>query len=206
MAFTTVLFYVFSAIMLFASLRVITARNPVHAVLYLVLAFFNASGIWMLLQAEFLAIALVMVYVGAVMVLFLFVVMMLDIDVARLREGFWAYFPLAAGIGVLMVVEMAMVLSSGYFGVEAFPGGSETAEPSNTKALARLLFTDYFFPFELASIVLLVAVIVAIMLTLRKREGNKAMNPADQISVRRGDRVRLVKMPVERDVSPAEGE
>jgi NADH-quinone oxidoreductase subunit J len=205
MEFKTVLFYVFAAVMIFAALRVITARNPVHAVLYLVLAFFNASGIWMLLQAEFLAIALVMVYVGAVMVLFLFVVMMLDIDVARLREGFWSYLPLAATVGALMVAEMTMVLASGYFGAEVFPGQNAEPEASNTRALARLLFTDYFFPFELASVILTVAVIVAVMLTLRKRNDSKAWHPSDQIAVKRADRVRIVRMPVERDGAVSQG-
>ena len=206
MAFTTALFYVFSAVMLFAALRVITARNPVHAVLYLVLAFFNASGLWMLLQAEFLAIALVMVYVGAVMVLFLFVVMMLDIDIARIREGFWSYLPLAGLIGAILVAEMILTISAGsIFGLENFPGPQEAGEASNTKALARLLFTDYFYPFELASLVLLVAVIVAVMLTLRTRPGNKAIDPAKQIAVKRADRVRIVKMPVEQDL-PATGQ
>lgn len=204
MEFKTVLFYVFSTVMLVAALRVITARNPVHAVLFLVLAFFNAAGLWMLLQAEFLAIALVMVYVGAVMVLFLFVVMMLDIDIARIREGFWNYLPLAGLVGVLMVGEMALVLSSSYFGAEMFPGQNLEPGTSNTKMLARLLFTDYFFPFELASLVLLVAVIVAIMLTLRKRTGNKAMNPSDQIAVKSSDRVRIVRMASERDAAVAQ--
>jgi NADH-quinone oxidoreductase subunit J len=204
MEFKTVLFYVFSTVMLVAALRVITARNPIHAVLFLVLAFFNAAGLWMLLQAEFLSIALVMVYVGAVMVLFLFVVMMLDIDIARIREGFWNYLPMAGLVGVLMVCEMVLVLSSSYFGVEMFPGQDVEAGSSNTKMLARLLFTDYFFPFELASVVLLVAVIVAIMLTLRKRPGNKAMNPSDQIAVKSRDRVRIVRMASERDAVVAQ--
>jgi NADH-quinone oxidoreductase subunit J len=197
--FKTILFYVFSTIMLLAALRVITARNPVHAVLFLVLAFFNAGGLWMLLQAEFLAITLVMVYVGAVMVLFLFVVMMLDINIERLRQGFWSYLPLGALVGLLMVGEMSLVLGSGYFGAEMFPGREIAADVSNTKSLARILFTDYFFPFELASIVLLVAVIVAVMLTLRKREQSKAMHPSDQIAVKRNDRIRLVKMASEVD-------
>ena len=197
MEFKTVLFYVFSAIMIVAALRVITARNPVHAVLFLVLAFFNAAGIWMLLNAEFLAIALVMVYVGAVMVLFLFVVMMLDINIERLRLGFWRYLPLGALIGVLMVAEMGMVLGGRYFGLDVLPGQAFPADYSNTKELARLLFTDYFYPFEIASIVLLVAIIAAVMLTLRKRNDTKALNPADQIAVKRKDRIRIVRMNAE---------
>lgn len=204
--FKTLLFYLFSAVLVLAALRVITARNPVHAVLFLVLAFFNAAGLWMLLQAEFLAITLVMVYVGAVMVLFLFVVMMLDINVERLRQGFWSYLPLGALIALLMVGEMSLVLGSGYFGAEAFPGSQVTADASNTKELARVMFTDYFFPFELASIILLVAVIVAVMLTLRKRSGNKAMHPSEQVAVQRNDRIRMVKMVVEVDTPAAKGE
>ena len=204
--FKTLLFYLFSAVLVLAALRVITARNPVHAVLFLVLAFFNAAGLWMLLQAEFLAITLVMVYVGAVMVLFLFVVMMLDINVERLRQGFWSYLPLGALIALLMVGEMSLVLGSGYFGAEAFPGSQVTADASNTKELARVMFTDYFFPFELASIILLVALIVAVMLTLRKRPGNKAMHSSEQIAVQRNDRIRMVKMAVEVDAPAAKGE
>lgn len=204
--FKTLLFYVFAAIMIFAALRVITARNPVHAVLFLVLAFFNASGLWMLLQAEFLAITLVMVYVGAVMVLFLFVVMMLDINIDRLRQGFWSYLPLGALVALLMVGEMALVLGSGYFGAEMFPGHEVAAGASNTKDLARFMFTDYFFPFELASIILLVAVIVAVMLTMRKRTGNKAMHPSEQVAVKRNDRLRIVKMAAEIEQPAAKGE
>ena len=204
--FKTLLFYLFSAVFVLAALRVMTARNPVDAVLFLVLSFFNAAGLWMLLQAEFLAITLVMVYVGAVMVLFLFVVMMLDINVERLRQGFWSYLPLGALIALLMVGEMSLVLGSGYFGAEAFPGSQVTADASNTKELARVMFTDYFFPFELASIILLVAVIVAVMLTLRKRPGNKAMHSSEQIAVQRNDRIRMVKMAVEVDAPAAKGE
>ena len=194
MDLTTVIFYVFAALMIFAALRVITARNPVHAVLYLVLAFFNAGGLWLTLQAEFLAIALVMVYVGAVMVLFLFVIMMLDIDIKRLRQGFWRNMPLAATLGVLMVAEMLLVLSTDYFGLVAFPDRKMGADYSNTKELGRLLFTDYVYPFELASIILLVAIIAAVMLTLRRRKDNKSMHPSDQLAVKARDRMRIVKM------------
>jgi NADH-quinone oxidoreductase subunit J len=205
MEFKTFLFYMFAAIMLFGALRVITARNPVHAALYLVLAFFNAAGIWMLLQAEFLAILLVMVYVGAVMVLFLFVVMMLDIDLVRLRSGFWSYLPLGGMIGLLMVVEMSLVLGGKYFGAEALPGQTMPDGYSNTKELGRLLYTEYVYPFELASIVLLVGIIAAVMLTLRQRKDTKYQKPSRQIAVRREDAVRLVSMPAEKD-EPADAD
>jgi NADH-quinone oxidoreductase subunit J len=204
MEFTTLLFYLFSVVMLFSSLRVITARNPVHAVLFLVLAFFNAAGLWMLLQAEFLAIALVMVYVGAVMVLFLFVVMMLDINIERLRHGFWRHLPLGATIGVIIVVEMATVLTGKYFNLNRFPAHDVLAGESNTKALARILFTDYVYPFELASIILLVAIIAAVMLTLRQRKDTKGMRPLDQIAVKRNDRLRIVTMASESESQTTE--
>ncbi len=194
MEFTTFLFYLFSAVMLFSALRVITARNPVHAVLFLVLAFFNAAGLWLLLQAEFLAIALIMVYVGAVMVLFLFVVMMLDINIERLRHGFWGHLPLGATIGAIMVVEMATVLTGKYFSLSNFPAHAVPAGESNTKVLARILFTDYVYPFELASVILLVAIIAAVMLTLRQRKDTKGMRPSDQVAVKRSDRLRIVAM------------
>lgn len=195
MNFQTFVFYFFSVVMVLASLRVITAKNPVHAALFLVLAFFSAGGIWMLLHAEFLAIALVMVYVGAVMVLFLFVVMMLDINLERIRQGFWSYLPVGAVVGVAMVVEMVMVLTGRYFGLEGMPEPSPVPVGySNTKELGRLIYTDYVYPFELASIVLLVAMVAAVALTLRKRNNVKQVDPAHQISVRRDDRVRVVSM------------
>ena len=199
MELTTIAFYVLATVMIIAALRVITARNPVHAVLFLVLAFFNAGGLWLLLQAEFLAIALVMVYVGAVMVLFLFVVMMLDIDMKRLRRGFWSNMPLAATLGVLLLAEMTLVLSTDYFGAASFPDQPAPAGYSNTKELGRLLFTDYVYPFELASIVLLVAIIVAVVLTLRHRSDVKRLDPGAQIAVRHGDRLRIVKMAAEKE-------
>lgn len=199
MEFTTFLFYLFAAVMLFSALRVITARNPVHAVLFLVLAFFNAAGLWLLLQAEFLAIALIMVYVGAVMVLFLFVVMMLDINIERLRHGFWGHLPLGATIGAIMVVEMATVLTGKYFGLSNFPAHALPVGESNTKALARVLFTDYVYPFELASVILLVAIIAAVMLTLRQRKDTKGMRPSDQVAVKRSDRLRIVAMASENE-------
>ena len=199
MDFTTFIFYVFSALAVFAAVRVITARNPVAAVLFLVLAFFNVAGIWMLLQAEFLAIALIMVYVGAVMVLFLFVVMMLDINIERMRAGFWNYLPLGLTIGLLMVAEMAMVLSGKYFGLAALPNQLMPANYSNTKELGRLLFTDYVYPFELASVVLLVGIIAAVMLTLRHRTDVKHLDPSRQIAVKAKDRLRILKMASEKE-------
>lgn len=195
----TLLFYVMAAVMIFAALRVITARNPVHAALYLVLAFFNAGGIWLTLDAEFLAIALVMVYVGAVMVLFLFVVMMLDINVQRLRQGFWSNMPLAATLGLVLLGEMTLILSSQYFGLHAYPNQHAAADYSNTKELGRLLFTDYVYPFELASAILLVAMIAAVILTLRRRKDIRYLNPAEQIAVKAADRLKVVQMPAEKE-------
>jgi NADH-quinone oxidoreductase subunit J len=200
MDFKTAIFYFLATIMVVASIRVITARNPVHAVLFLVLAFFNASGIWLLLQAEFLAIALVMVYVGAVMVLFLFVIMMLDINIERLRQGFWSYLPFGLTIGMLMAGEMALVLGGRYFGLEDMPNPADSAHGySNTKALGRLLFTEYAYPFELASVILLVAIVAAILLTYRTRKDNKSQSPHQQSSVKSRDRLRIVKMPTDKE-------
>ncbi len=201
MNFETVTFYFFAAILLFAGLRVITARNPVHAALFLVLAFFTASVIWMLLKAEFLAITLVLVYVGAVMVLFLFVVMMLDINLDRMREGFWSYLPLGATVGLLMVAEMALVLSGRYFGLAAMPAPPDPGKAySNTRELGRVLYTDYVYPFELAGVLLLVAIVAAIALTLRRRKDTKGQQPGMQVAVKRADRVRMVAMPSEKDL------
>ena len=190
-------FYLFSAVLLFAGLRVITARNPVHGVLFLVLAFFTAAAIWLLLRAEFLAIALVVVYVGAVMVLFLFVVMMLDINIERVREGFWRNLPLALVVGVIMVWEMITVVAYRYWGT-----GTPAELPpgySNTKVLGRVLYTDYAYAFEIAGVVLLVAIIAAISLTLRRRKDSRAQDPALQVQARREERVRLVSMPAEKE-------
>ena len=198
--FEAILFWFFAVILVVAAACVITVRNPVHSALFLVLAFFTAAALWMLLRAEFLAIALVLVYVGAVMVLFLFVVMMLDINLERLREGFWSYLPLGATVGILMVVEMVLVLGGRHFGVEALPGPRDPGPgASNTKDLGRLLYTDYAYPLELAAVLLLVAIIVAIALTLRKRKDTKYQDPARQVAVKRGDRVRLVSMPSEKN-------
>ncbi len=194
-----IVFYLFSAILLVAALRVITARNPVHAALHLVLAFFTAAGIWMLLRAEFLAIALVLVYVGAVMVLFLFVVMMLDINIDRLREGFWRYLPLGAAVGALMVFEMIAVLGGKYFSADSVPNPADPgAAYSNTKELGRVVYTDYIYAFELSAVILLVAIVAAIALTLRGRKDVKRQDPAEQVRVKRADRVRLVSMPAEK--------
>ena len=200
MNFETLTFYFFAAIMLFSALRVITARNPVHAALFLVLAFFTASVIWMLLKAEFLAIVLVLVYVGAVMVLFLFVVMMLDINLDRMREGFWSYLPLGATVGLLMIVEMVLVLSGRYFGLAAMPAPPDPGKAySNTRELGRVLYTDYIYAFELAGVVLLVAIIAAIALTLRRRKDTKGQDPSRQVAVKRADRERIVSMPSEKN-------
>jgi len=198
MGFEAFTFYVFAAILVFSALRVITARNPVHSALFLVLAFVTSAALWILLRAEFLAITLVLVYVGAVMVLFLFVVMMLDINLDRLREGFWSYLPLGATVGVLMVIEMGLVLWNRYSGLQsAVPAQSQQAV-SNTKALGRLLYTDFVYPFELAAVLLLVAIVAAIALTLRRRKDTKYQDPAKQVLVRRSERVRLVSMPAEK--------
>jgi len=201
MIFTDFVFYALATILLLAGLRVITTRNPVHAALFLVLAFFTAAGIWLLLEAEFLAITLVLVYVGAVMVLFLFVVMMLDINIDKLREGFWDYLPMAGTIGLLMAVEMVMVLGGKYFGTASI--ASHSVDYSNTTELGRVLYTDYLLPFELASVVLLVAIVAAIVLTLRDRKDSKSMNVADQVKVRRQDRIRIVRMPAVVETPPA---
>jgi NADH-quinone oxidoreductase subunit J len=201
MSVTTGLFYAFSAILLFAAFRVITARNPVHAALYLVLTFFQASLIWMLLKAEFLSIALVLVYVGAVMVLFLFVVMMMDVNVENLRVGFWKHFPFAAFVGVLIALEMAAVLMGGFRVVDA-PGIVAAAGASNTKELGTLLFTQYLLPLEVAAAILLVAMIAAIALTLRARKDSKYVSPGDQVRVKSRDRMTVLKMAATQDAPP----
>ncbi|MEB0056860.1 NADH-quinone oxidoreductase subunit J [Variovorax sp. LG9.2] len=198
----TGLFYLFAAVLLFASFRVITSRNPVYAALYLVLAFFQASAIWLLLRAEFLAIALVLVYVGAVMVLFLFVVMMLDINVDSLREGFWKHFPLAAAVGAIIALEMAGVLMGGFRLNESPHAMSSAADSSNTLELGKLLYKEYLYPLEIAAVILLVAIIAAIALTLRTRKDSKHMNPSDQVRVKARDRVRVVQMGVTRPAQP----
>ena len=200
MNFEIIVFYLFAALVVLAALRVITARNPVHAVLYLVLAFISSAGIWLLLEAEFLAITLVLVYVGAVMVLFLFVVMMLDINLVQLRKDFWRWLPFGAALAGLMAFEMIWVLGS--------PGTSggktavrHAADYSNTKELGRLIYTDYVYPFEIAAVILLVAMVAAIALTLRRRKDAKSQKVPEQVAVKKSDRLRIVKMQAESKVS-----
>jgi len=195
--FQTIIFYIFAAILVGAALRVVTTKNTVHAALWLVLSFFSAAGIWLLLQAEFLAIALVLVYVGAVMVLFLFVVMMLDVNFDRMRERFRSYIPVGFTVGILVGVEMALVLLGGYLGGRT-PPPPATAAYSNTRALGLLIYTDYAYPFEIAAMILLVAIIAAIALTHRRRRATKYQNPGAQVRIRREDRLRIVQMPAEK--------
>jgi NADH-quinone oxidoreductase subunit J len=213
----TGLFYLFAALLLFAAFRVITARNPVHAALFLVLAFFQASAIWILLKAEFLAITLVLVYVGAVMVLFLFVVMMLDINLDSVRKGFWRHFPLAGTVGAIIALEMSYVLMGGFreppkSAIAGSAAGQMGAQVSNTKELGKLLYSQYLYPLEIAAVILLVAIIAAIALTLRERKDSKSQNPSEQVRVKSKDRIKLVKMksviaaPVGAVVSPSVGE
>lgn len=197
---TTALFYVFSAVLLGAGFGVITARSTVHAALYLVLAFFSAACVWMLLKAEFLAIALVLVYVGAVMVLFLFVVMMLDINTDAFRQNFWRHFPLAGIVGALIALEMTLVLRGGFDLATPKPMPADVALIPNTKLLGIEIYTDYLYPLQLAAVLLLIAIIAAIALTLRERKDSKHMDPSLQVRARKADRVRLVKMAPEVDV------
>jgi NADH-quinone oxidoreductase subunit J len=187
------LFYIFAAILVFAAVKVITARNPVHAALYLVLSFFTAAAIWLLLRAEFLAIALVLVSVGAVMGLFLFVVMMIDLDLAKLRQGFWANLKVALPVGILIVFEMSAVLLRSFQVPET--AAPLVTEPSNTKALGMILYTDYFFAFQIAAVLLLLSMVAAIALTLRKRKDAKGQDPSAQVRVRAKDRLRMVSFP-----------
>ncbi len=198
MSFQTFIFYAFSTVLIGAALGVITSRNPVHSALLLVLAFFTSAGLWIQLQAEFLAIALVLVYVGAVMVLFLFVVMMLDINLAKLREGFWSYLPLGGVVAALLVFEMGTILWSHYADLEVAEPPATAPGFSNTKELGRLLYTVYVYPFEIAAVILLVAIVAAIALTLRQRKSSRYIDPARQVEVRRKDRVRIVAMPSEK--------
>ena len=192
----TFLFLTFAGVLLFAALRVITARNPVHAVLYLVLAFFSAACLWMLLKAEFLAIVLVLVYVGAVMVLFLFVVMMLDINIDRMRQSFWKHLPVAATVGVLIALQLALVLFQGAWQLKREPGPG-IAAANNIVALGQLTYSQYVYPLQIAGCILLVAIVAAIALTLRGRKASKAQVVGEQVRVRRQDRVRLVSMAAE---------
>src|ERR1041384_2884726 len=194
--FESAIFYAFGAVLLVSGVRVITARNPVHGALFLVLAFFTSAAIWLMLDAEFLALLLVVVYVGAVMVLFLFVVMMLDINLERVREGFWRNLPLALVVGGIMVLEMGAVLTRSTWGqnVKQIPPGY-----SNTKELGRVLYTQYAYAFEIAAVILLVAIIAAIALTLRQRKDSRHQDPSQQVKARRAERVRLVSMPAEKE-------
>ncbi len=208
MSVTTGLFYVFSVILLFAAFRVITARNPVHAVLFLVLTFFQASMIWMLLKAEFLSLTLILVYVGAVMVLFLFVVMMLDVNIERMRVGFWKHFPIAAVVGLVIALEMAAVLMGGFRVTDSSGAvasvGSVVVEVSNTKVLGKLLYTQYIYPLEVAAAILLVAMFAAVALTLRERKDTKHTDPGVQVRVKARDRLTVVKMaPTQAAIDPA---
>jgi len=199
----TALFYIFSAVLLIASFRVITARSPVYAALYLVLAFFSAACVWMLLRAEFLAISLVLVYVGAVMVLFLFVVMMLDINTDAMREGFWKHFPVALVVGVVIVLEMALVLMPGFDVRTAPPMDGAELTLGNTKLLGVEIYTKYLYPLQIAAVLLLVAIIAAIALTLRRRKDSKYIDPAQQVRARKEGRMRIVKMPPTVEPQPA---
>ena len=199
MGIESILFYFFAAILVAAASAVITVRNPVHAVLFLVLAFFTSAALWLMLEAEFLAIALVLVYVGAVMVLFLFVVMMLDVNLAPLREGFIKYLPVGAVVAGIMFVEMAMVVGAKRFGFDSYGEGlKHAADYSNTKELGGVLYTVYVYPFEIAAAILLVAIVAAIALTMRRRPQTKYQDPAQQVMINRGDRVRVVKMAAEK--------
>ncbi len=199
MNFQDIIFYFFSSVLIVSALGVITVRNPVYSALLLVLSFVTSAGLWLLLEAEFLAITLVLVYVGAVMVLFLFVVMMLDINLDKLREGFWKWFPIGGIVALVMVVEIAIVMFGQYFSLDAMPAPEpKTVEYSNTKELGRLLYTEYVYAFELAAVLLLVAMIAAIALTLRHREDKKSLDVAKQVSVKKEDRLRIVTMPAEK--------
>jgi NADH-quinone oxidoreductase subunit J len=189
-----VIFYVFAAVLLFAATMVITSKNPVYAALYLVLAFFNAAALWLMAEAEFLGVALVLIYVGAVMVMFLFVVMMLDINIEAMREGFARYLPIGAAVALVMVLELVLVVGSAQFQVPPVGVAEQAAGGSNIEAIGAVLYTDYVYAFELAAVVLLLAIIAAIMLTHRERGGTRRQDPAKQVRVRKGDRLRVLKM------------
>lgn len=198
MTFIEIVFYAFSAIMIMGALGVITSRNPVHSALFLVLTFVATSAIWLLLEAEFLAIALVLVYVGAVMVLFLFVVMMLDINLVVLRQGFMRYAPFGIVIALMLIVQMVLIVGPENFGLDKFAEPvRHAADYSNTKELGRVLYTEYVYPFEIASVILLVAIVAAIALTMRRRPLTKYQTPGKQIQVKKADRLRVVKMNAE---------
>lgn len=199
MNFELFVFYVFAAITVFSAFKVITVRNPVFAAMFLVLTFFTCAGIWMLLEAEFLAITLVLVYVGAVMVLFLFVVMMLDVNVEPAREGFVSYLPVGLLVGAVMLVEMVFLITQRYFKNADYPAPERAGvEVSNTEELGRLLYSEYLFQFEIAAIILLVAIVAAIALTMRRRPDTKYQKPSEQVGVTKAERLRVVQMPSEK--------
>ena len=199
MSFEQAIFYIFGTVMLFAAFMVVISRNPVKSALFLVLTFFSAAAIWLMLEAEFLAISLVLVYVGAVMVLFLFVVMMLDINVAKMRAGFGEFLPIGAFVAIVMILEMAIVLGNKVLGPEKMPAPARAAEGfSNTRELGQVLYTQYIYPFEIAALVLLVAIVAAIALTMRKHKKYKYQEPSEQMQVRKQDRLRIVKMKAEK--------
>lgn len=199
MSFEKFLFYLFAAITLLAATMVVSRRNPVHSALYLVLAFFSTAGLWLLMEAEFLAITLVLVYVGAVMVLFLFVVMMLDINVEEFKPGcFIKYLPVGLLIAGVMLAEMVLLLGPQYFGLDVFKAPAPMpADYSNTEAIGQVLYTVYMYPFEIAAVILVVAIVAAIGLTMRRRKTTKYQNPTEQVSVKASDRLRVIKMPSE---------
>ena len=207
MDYTSGFFYLFAAVLLFAALRVVTARNPVHAVLYLMLAFSQAAALWLLLKAEFLGITLVLVYLGAVMVLFLFVVMMLDINIDKMRQGFWRNLPLAAALGGLVSAQLIAVLWAGFPRLSANPdlplAGINAVDYSNTRELGILLYTEYLYPVEIAAVILLVAMIAAIALTLRQRKDTKTIDASQQVRVRAADRLSVVSMNATQAAAPA---
>ena len=196
MEFTTFLFYAFSGLLIVAAVKVITDRNPVNAALFLILSFFSAAALWMLLKAEFLAIVSVLVYVGAVMVLFLFVVMMLDIDMIKLREGFWSHMPLAVVIGLIIAAEMTAVFVRGFITQQAQGGALNIGD---TRELGKLIYTHYLYAFEIASLILLAAIVAAVALTLRRRKDIKYFDPGEAVKTRKEDRVRIISMPSERN-------
>jgi len=204
MTFQSIIFYVFAAVLIVSALRVITAHNPVHAAMFLVLSFFTAAALWLLIYAEFLALVLILVYVGAVMVLFLFVVMMLDINFDKLREGFWQHLPIAATVAVLMVGQMALLLAGKAINLKDSATIAPAAGASNTRELGRILYTDYLLPFELAAVVLLVAMVAAIALTLRARKEVKTQVIGDQVRVKSTDRLKIIKMDAVAKEPPAE--
>jgi NADH-quinone oxidoreductase subunit J len=199
MTIEEIIFYFFAAILVGSATMVITLRNPVFCALSLVLAFFTSAGLWILLEAEFLALTLVLVYVGAVMVLFLFVVMMLDINLTVLREGFARYLPFGLLVAIIMVAQLAIIVGPEQFGLDKWPAPEPHPEGySNTKEIGSVLYTEYLYAFEIASVILVVAIIAAIALTLRRRRTTEFMKPEEQVAIRREDRVRMVKMQAEK--------